>query len=271
MIDNPVTTLVEAKKQCVFERFANSYHPTYGLGTMSSNIYDTAWVSMVKKQTDDQSVWAFPASFQALLQHQSSCGSWGGSVSKLDSIASTLAALLALQKHAADFVEADSHDLQARILKARGFLDRALKDLDHLLATCTLPVSLELRLPALLDLLEVEGLTFEFDRAYLDSLHSKKISKINLDTVFRGPQSSLLHSVEVLIGKIDFQGLAHHKVLGSILASPSATAAYLMYNPVWDEEAEAYLQCAISNGAGKGSGLVAAGYPTTVFEWAWVC
>jgi hypothetical protein len=271
MIDNPVAVLVEAKKQCLFESFGNSYHPTYGLGTMSGNIYDTAWVSMVTKPTDGQSVWAFPAAFQALLQHQGPCGSWGGSVSELDSIASTLAALLALHRHAADSCEAEGRDLQARILKATGFLDTALKGLDHLLATCTLSVSLELRLPALLDLLELEGYTFDYDRTYLTKLQSKKISKVNLDAIFNGPQSSLLHSVEVLIGKIDFQRLAHHKVLGSILAYPSATAAYLMYNPVWDEEAEAYLQCAISNGAGQGSGLVAAGYPTTVFEWAWVC
>ncbi|KAK2874910.1 hypothetical protein FQN49_001949 [Arthroderma sp. PD_2] len=238
---------------------------------MSGNIYDTAWVSMVKKPTDDgQSVWAFPAAFQALLQHQSPCGSWGGLASQLDSIACTLAALLALQKHATVSGEAEAHDLHARILKAKGYLDTALKSLDHLLATCTLPVSLELRLPALLDLLEAEGHTFDYDRTYLANIQSRKLAKINLDAIFSGPQSSLLHSVEVLIGKIEFQGLAHHKVLGSILASPSATAAYLMYNPVWDEEAEAYLHCAISNGAGLGSGLVAAGYPTTVFEWAWV-
>ncbi|KAK2763882.1 hypothetical protein FQN54_009500 [Arachnomyces sp. PD_36] len=270
MIDNPVDVLVESKKQCLFESFANSYHPTYGLGTMSSNIYDTAWVSMVRKPTDGQHVWAFPAAFDALLQHQTPDGSWGGTVSELDSIASTLAGLLALHKHAAHSVEAEAHDIQARILKAKQFLNTALKSLDHLLATCTLPVSLELRLPALLDLLEAEGHTFDYDRTYLTNLQSRKLSKINLDAVFNGPQSSLLHSVEVLIGKIDFQRLAQHKVLGSILASPSATAAYLMYNPVWDEEAEAYLQCAISNGAGLGSGLVAAGYPTTVFEWSWV-
>ncbi|KAI9372837.1 terpenoid cyclases/protein prenyltransferase alpha-alpha toroid [Aspergillus egyptiacus] len=269
MIDNPVAVLVDTKKQCVLESFANGYHPTYGLGTMSGNIYDTAWVSMVRKPTTNgHSLWAFPAAIEALLQQQSPCGSWGDSVSRLDAIASTLAALLALQRHAAD---ADSRsDIHTRILKAKAFLDTALKDLDGLLTTCTLPVSLELRLPALLALLGAEGHTFDYDRTYLTKLQMKKMSKINLEAIFNGPQSSLLHSVEVLIGKIDFQTLAKHKVLGSILASPSATAAYLMYNPVWDEEAEAYLQCAMSNGAGQGSGLVAAGYPTTVFEWAWV-
>ncbi|RMZ38924.1 terpene synthase family protein [Aspergillus flavus] len=270
MKDNPVGVLVDMKERSLFKSFDKSYHPTYGLGTMSGNIYDTAWIAMVRKPIEGKSVWAFPTAFQALLQQQSHCGSWGGTTSELDSIASTLAALLALQRHAEDSYDADRQDLNSRILKAKAFLDTALKGLNGLLRTCTLPVSLELRLPAILDLLEAEGHTFDFDRTYLNKIQSKKLSKINLDTIFSGPQSSLLHSLEALVGKIDFKGLAHYKVLGSMLASPSATAAYLMYNPVWDDEAEEYIQRAISNGAGHGSGLVAAGYPTTVFEWAWV-
>ncbi|PIG82153.1 terpene synthase family protein [Aspergillus arachidicola] len=270
MKDNPVGVLVDMKERSLFKSFDKSYHPTYGLGTMSGNIYDTAWIAMVRKPIEGKSVWAFPTAFQALLQQQSHCGSWGGTTSELDSIVSTLAALLALQRHAGDSCDTDRQDLNSRILNAKGFLDTALKGLNDLLATCTLPVSLELRLPAILDLLEAEGHTFDFDRTYLNRIQAKKLSKINLDTIFSGPQSSLLHSLEALVGKIDFTGLAHYKVLGSMLASPSATAAYLMYNPMWDDEAEEYIQRAISNGAGHGSGLVAAGYPTTVFEWAWV-
>ncbi|KAL4812928.1 terpenoid cyclases/protein prenyltransferase alpha-alpha toroid [Aspergillus spinulosporus] len=272
MDHNLVATFVDTKLQTLFESFVHSYHPTYGLGTMSGNIYDTAWVSMVRKPTEGgKSIWAFPAAFQALLQHQLPCGSWGGTNSNLDTIASSLTALLALQKHARDLGATGSQsELSTRIIKAKEWLDTALVGLDDLLATSTLSVGLELRLPALLDLLEAEGHIFDFNRTFLTKLKSRKLSKINLDTVFSGPQSSLLHSLEAMVGKVDFRALGHHKVLGSMLASPSATAAYLMYNPVWDDEAEEYIQQAISNGAGQGSGLVAAGYPTTVFEWAWV-
>ncbi|KAF7162580.1 hypothetical protein CNMCM5623_007826 [Aspergillus felis] len=270
MNDNAVAVLVDMKERSVLESFDKSYHPTYGLGTMSGNIYDTAWIAMVRKSIQGKSLWAFPAAFQALLQQQNECGSWGGATSELDSIASTLTALLALQRHAGDSCETDRQDLNLRIRKAKAYLDTALKSLNHLLATCILPVSLELRLPAIFDLLEAEGHAFDFDRTYLTKVQSEKLSKIDLNTIFSGPQSSLLHSLEALIGKVDFKGLAHYKVLGSMLASPSATAAYLMYNPVWDDEAEEYIRRAISNGAGHGSGLVAAGYPTTVFEWAWV-
>ncbi|GFF50386.1 copalyl diphosphate synthase [Aspergillus udagawae] len=270
MIGNPGALLVDMKKQGLFESFDKSYHPTYGIGTMTGNIYDTAWISMVKKSTEGGSVWAFPAAFQAILQEQRPCGSWSGTTSELDSIVSTLTALLALQKHAENCCETELQDLHSRILKAKQFLQTALKGLDGLLATCTLSVGLELRLPAILDLLESEGHTFDFDRTYLTKFQSKKLSKINLETIFNGPQSSLLHSLEAVIGKVDIEALRHQKVLGSMLASPSATAAYLMYHPVWDDEAEEYIRHAISNGAGRGSGLVAAGYPTTVFEWAWV-
>ncbi|KAF4226494.1 hypothetical protein CNMCM6805_004532 [Aspergillus fumigatiaffinis] len=255
MAGNPGALLVDMKKQGLFESFDKSYHPTYGIGTMSGNIYDTAWISMVKKSTEGGSVWAFPAAFQAILQEQSPCGGWSGTTSELDSIATTLAALLALQKHTEDCCETELQDLHSRILKAKQFLQTALKGLDRLLATY---------------LLESEGHTFDFDRTYLTKLQSKKLSKINLETIFNGPQSSLLHSLEAVISKVDTEALRHQKVLGSMLASPSATAAYLMYHPVWDDEAEEYIRHAISNGAGRGSGLVAAGYPTTVFEWAWV-
>lgn len=270
MIGNPGALLVDIKKQGLFESFNKSYHPTYGIGTMSGNIYDTSWISMVRKPTEGGSVWAFPAAFQAILQEQSPCGSWGGSTSELDCIISTLAALLSLQKHAGDCCETEFKDLHSRILRAKQFLQIALKGLDHLLATCTLSVGLEVRLPEILDLLELEEHTFNFDRTYLTEIQSKKLSKINLETIFNGPQSSLLHSLEAVIRKVDIKALRHQKVLGSMLASPSATAAYLMYSPMWDDEAEEYIQHAISKDAGRGSGLVAAGYPTTVFEWAWV-
>ncbi|PYH49308.1 terpene synthase family protein [Aspergillus saccharolyticus JOP 1030-1] len=271
MRDNSVATFIEMKNQCLYKSFANSHHPTYGLGTMSGNIYDTAWVSLVRKPNEGgATIWAFPEAFSTLLQLQELDGSWGSSIARLDTIANTLAALLALQKHAADPGEVDAQELNSRILKAKQFLDTALQELNELTVTSILPVSFELRLPAMLDLLEAEGHTFDFNQTNLVKLQARKMSKIDLDLIFSGPQSSLLHSLEALVGKIDFSGLAQHKVLGSMLGSPSATSAYLMYSPVWDNEAENYIRRAISNGVGLGSGLVAAGYPTTVFEWAWV-
>lgn len=53
------------------------------------------------------------------------------------------------------------------------------------------------------------------------------------------------------------------------MASPSATASYLIRSTEWDDEAEAYLWLAISNCDGKGSGALPSAYPTTNFEVTW--
>ena len=50
--------------------------------------------------------------------------------------------------------------------------------------------------------------------------------------------------------------LKHHMVGGSMMASPAATASYLMKSQTWDDEAEAYLRLAIECGDGKGIGGV---------------
>ena len=54
------------------------------------------------------------------------------------------------------------------------------------------------------------------------------------------------------------------------MASPSATSSYLIRVSSWDDEAEAYLRLAISNGAGNNSGGVPRAYPSTDFELTWV-
>jgi hypothetical protein len=76
--------------------------------------------------------------------------------------------------------------------------------------------------------------------------------------------------LEGFIGLVDFKNLRHQSTLGSMLASPSSTAAYLIHNPIWDQEAEAYLRHVVLKGSGKGSGGVPSTFPTTVFELAWV-
>ena len=46
------------------------------LGTMSTTVYDTAWVSMVSKVVDDKSEWLFPECFQVILNNQLDHGGW---------------------------------------------------------------------------------------------------------------------------------------------------------------------------------------------------
>ena len=88
--------------------------------------------------------------------------------------------------------------------------------------------------------------------------------------LYKQKQYTVLHSLEALVGKIDFDKIAHHKVSSSMMASPSATAAYLMYSTKWDEESERYLESVILNGSGRGSGGVPSAFPTPIFELSWV-
>src|SRR4051812_21950011 len=68
-------------------------------GSMSTNIYDTAWVSMVAKPLDDgQRTWLFPQSFDLVLSAQSMDGGWPG-WSELDKILCTMAALISILRH----------------------------------------------------------------------------------------------------------------------------------------------------------------------------
>ncbi|KAE8416393.1 hypothetical protein BDV36DRAFT_284536 [Aspergillus pseudocaelatus] len=236
MIGNPMSVIIDTRERSLLESFNKSYHSSYGL---------------VRKPIQGKSVWAFPVIFKTLLEQENQCGSGGGTSSKLDSITSTLAGLLVLQRYTNNVCETSYQYLTSRVLNAKEFLNTALEGLNDLLLNCTLPI-------------KAEGHIFYFDRTYLTKIQSKKLSKINLDTIFSSPESFLLHSLEALVGKIDFRGLACYKVLGSMLASPSVTAVYLIYNPVWDDEVEEYIQCAISNGASHRSGIVAAEYPITV-------
>ena len=265
-----VASFLEQKKNSLFEGFRTSYDQTYGVGTINWNIYDTAWISMVKREIEGAVVWTFPEAFHALLRLQGPDGSWSHTPSELDSITCTLTALLALQKHANDPNEPHT-DLKSRITKAEVFLQTALKNLDNLLATSILPVGIELWLPALLVQLEQHGLKVNFGkREFLAEAQTQKLLKLDFEAIVNGPQSSALHSLEAFIGRIDFTRLSHQKMLGSMFASPSATAAYLIDRSGWDEEAESYIWHAVRNGAGNGSGLVGGVFPTTVFEWSWV-
>jgi hypothetical protein len=88
-----------------------------------------------------------------------------------------------------------------------------------------------------------------------------------------GP-SAWLHSSGSFHGwgpdKLDVEKIKHHMVEGNMVASPAATASYLMKSKEWNNAAEAYLRMAIRCGEGQGSGCVPSAYPSTSFEILWV-
>lgn len=261
------------------------YDEYYGTGTMSCAIYDTAWVALIARTEDNGKRWLFPESFQYLIDNQTENGDWDTEkcASENDSILNTASALLALKRHQIEPLQIDHiepSELRERVEKATVALKHKLKNWD---VSASTHVGFEIIVPALLRLLEStlstqtgatcdEGIfQFQFSgREELMKLNTNKLARFRPEFLYAKGQSTALHSLEAFIGQIDFDRLAHHKVLGSMMASPSSTAAYLISASNWDQEAEEYIRHVVYRGPGKGTGAVPSAYPSTNFEFSWV-
>jgi hypothetical protein len=254
-------------------RMAEAYHPAYGMGSMTCTVYDTAWVAMVTKTMDGDTQWLFPSSFSYILSSQESSGGWSTGGTEIDAILSTLAALLALYKHReTPYQLAElSLDLGDRITKATNFLRDAMEKWD---VEATDHVCFEVLVPSILRQLEAWGAKLDFKgKNLLLRIRDKKLARFDVSMLYGKKVMTILHSLEAFAGsdKLDFNRLAHHKVCGgSMMASPSSTAAYLMHCSTWDNEAEAYLRHVISACEGKGDGSFPSAFPSTLFETSWV-
>lgn len=249
-----------------------SHDPCYGFGNMTCAVYDTAWVSMITKPVGAHLQWLSPESFQYVLDSQDASGGWNSDASEIDSILNTLAGLLALRKHAMTACVSDRDTrpkgLVAKIYKAATFLQEKLQTWD---VASTIHVGFEILVPNLLDLLEKQGFVFDFPgRDLLMKIRDWKMTKIRPEMLYVNTSVTAIHSSEAFINQIDFDRVAHHKIHGSMMASPSSTAAYLMHSSSWDHESEAYIRHVIASGPGKGDGSVPSAFPSTFFEISWV-
>jgi len=241
----------------LLRRLLSSYNPDYGLGHMSPSIYDTAWVSMVAKDGS----WLFPSAFEYILEHQAPSGAWdSNSSSPIDAILNTLVSLFALKVHNTD------GQFDEPIGRAIAFLSSSLDSWDVSSAD---RVGFEITVPSLLNALSKLDVEFAFpQRSLLMDLNRAKLTKIPPRIVY-DLGTPLLHSLEGLIGHIDFDRVAHHKRHGSFMASPASTAAYLMNASEWDDECEAYLAAVLSRDEPHDEGSVPCAWPTTFFELSW--
>ncbi|KAL9040190.1 MAG: hypothetical protein Q9180_002063 [Flavoplaca navasiana] len=240
-------------------------------GSFSCSVYDTAWLAMVTKTVDGKEHWLFPTTFGYLLRNQESDGSWPSYASDVDGIMNTLAALLALHHHRDTHLQLGElmHlDIDSRIRRG----ERALQD--RLLrwdVGTALNVGFEVLVPGLLRLAEAFGSRFDFPgKRLLFEAYEHKMSCFDPTTLYQDRPTSALHSLEAFIGRVDFDRLKHHTVGGSMMGSPSSTAAYLQHSTVWDAESEDYLHRVLLYAEGKGSGGVPSAYPTANFEMIWV-
>jgi hypothetical protein len=265
------TTMIDEARSLV-QQLSLSLSHGIPYGSMSTSIYDTAWVSMVARETNTKRRWLFPSSFEVVLNAQSTDGGWTHNSSEFDAIITSLAALLALLKHSAEEVGTEGNvlpqDMDKRISKAKDWLQKHLHAWD---VHNTDRVGFELLLPAHLRLLESYDVSFNFPGYNtLMNLNKKKLAKFD-PTILYQNTCSAAHSLEAFAGILDFDQLNVQQDNGSIFCSPSATAAYLIFLSSWNDQAEAYLHQAYNHGAGGGSGNFPSAFPSEIFEASWVC
>ncbi|KAI0906511.1 aphidicolan-16beta-ol synthase [Ustulina deusta] len=250
-----------------------NYTDKYGLGAMSVAAYDTAWVAMVTKVVDGQKQWLFPECFEYILSTQSEEGGWTiGWGAQIDGILNTAGPLLALKRHHAEPLQLQHNpqDLANRIEKATSSLRSQLAAWD---VSTTEHVGFEIIVPAMLEQLEKEdpSLVFEFaSKKLLMKINNAKLSRFQPKFLYGSRRFTALHSLESFIGKMDFDKVKHHRVHGSMLGSPSSTAAYMLHASEWDDESEEYIRHVIKYAAGRGSGAVPSAFPSTHFEITWM-
>jgi hypothetical protein len=286
-IDELLTTLID------------THNSRYGLGAMTCSVYDTAWVSVVTKTVVGVPQYLFPSSFIAVLQAQLPDGSWDGhfkiqqepkvpslteevspevvSSNLADRILSTMAALYAMNLHDFSPLQIPSKRLPQPNLRIR--ISTAVSSLKRMLALWRVDVckavGFEVLCPTLLGLLDSQGYSFDFPaKSTLLHIRAAKLARVSPKAIYKHAPSALIHSLEAFHDwspdDFDVSKVKHHMIGGSMMASPAATASYLIKTPVWDEEAEAYLRVVIECGEGMGMGAVPSAYPSTNFEFLWV-
>ncbi|KAK3934391.1 hypothetical protein QBC46DRAFT_427605 [Diplogelasinospora grovesii] len=247
------------------------------IGSFSPSAYDTAWLARIRTR-DNEPAWLFPQCFEYLLRTQDqTTGGWPAYSSELDGILNTMAAIVALREHqtrpdiAQGCCSISAEDCAERVVRAENHLRATLQKWD---VSRTVHVGFEALVPALLEMLEERtGETLDFPgRQTLMSLYRHKLAKFRPEVLYvPGGKTTLVHSLEAFVGKIDYNRVAHHlDERGSMMASPAATAAYLMHSSIWDERAETYLRDVVLSCSGKGSGGVPSAFPSSTFEMTWV-
>jgi hypothetical protein len=245
-------------------KLLDEYVQSRGVCSMTGSIYDTAWVSMVSKSVEGEKTWLFPKSFKCVYEKQAVSGGWEGGEST-DEIVNSLACLLALKKH--QNVGDGPENLADRIKKAVEFLTEKLSDWNN----SPDRVAFDILIPSMLDLLEAEGVPIRFpDSEKLRLMNLQERKAVTNSAVFYKYPSTILHSLESFTGAIDFDKMTPHLRDGSMMGSPSSTAAYLINASVWDDSAERYLCDALENGKRIEDGMVTNVFPVSTFEFAWV-
>ncbi|KAI3333164.1 hypothetical protein F4824DRAFT_473410 [Ustulina deusta] len=235
-----------------------------------TTIYDTAWLSMVKAPPEGNGEsWLFPQCFNYIIKHQCSDGSWSAASSTVNNILDTAASLLAVRKHLKE--NPNDQQLVGQAVKAEDALHQLVTGWE---AHGHEHVVHELLIMKHIILLEEGGVASSiFDVPYfkgLRSLNLATVSQLLSSTVYDHPPEWLIF-LEAFIGDVDFNYVKRWRwPNGSIVGSPAATAAYLMYTLTWDYKAEEYLRAVTKPSCGHLSEGLMYACPALLFEANWI-
>ena len=194
-------------------------------GSFTASVYDSAWLSMVSRRQDSQLQYLFPGCFEYVLSQQQDDGCWPGYASSIDGITNTAAGLLALlaRKSHVSKLEHDGN-LSQRITQAISGLNGLLQKWDVSKGD---QVGFEIIIPSLLEQIGKFDIKFEFPgQSQLEKLNMQKLGKFRPEFLYTTHQTTILHSLEALVGLVDFDRISHHCTAEyGILGSPAATAA----------------------------------------------
>jgi len=99
-------------------------------------------------------------------------------------------------------------------------------------------VSFGMLIPSLPDLLYPKDIDFDFPGLQiLISLKSEELSNFNPLMLYGENPTTLAHSLEAFVGIMNYNRVHHQVNGGSMMASPSSTAASLIYVSSWDDAA----------------------------------
>ncbi|TLD24142.1 hypothetical protein PspLS_06363 [Pyricularia sp. CBS 133598] len=267
----PHTKDVDLEAASLTNYLLGNYSPDHGAGFITPTIYDTAWLALVKKRdASGQQKWLFPECFQYILDAQLADGGWQA-YARVDGVLNTTASLLVLARHSSEPLQiesvqaADVHDRIERAKAALQVLLNAWWDVEE-----TTHIGYQVIVPTLLRLLKEEGLSFEFqgEVTALVETHEAKLSAFHPEDLYGKTQTTALSHLEAFLGQIEYSKVAHHKVNGAFMDSPSSTAAYLigLHDGAWDDQAEEYLVKVLTR---TGVKSVPSAFPSTNFEFSW--
>ncbi|XP_060962863.1 ent-copalyl diphosphate synthase 1 isoform X2 [Cannabis sativa] len=226
-------------------------------GEISISAYDTAWVALVE-DIHGSGLPQFPSSLQWIATHQLSDGSWGDAdiFSAHDRLINTLACVVALK----------SWNLYPeKCQKGMAFFNANISKLERENPE-HMPIGFEVAFPSLLEIARKLNLEVPEDSPVLKVIYARrdfKLTRIPRDIMHTVP-TTLLHSLEGMVG-LDWEKLLKLQSQdGSFLFSPSSTAFALMETK--DRNCLQYLTKAVQ----RFNGGVPNVYPVDLFEHLWV-